>query len=85
MQDDSSRNREYRLPDAMLRHSEYLTHPIFHLNRSEAEMTRYMRRLADRDLALDRAMIPLGSCTMKLNATVEMHIGQGRIHGIAAQ
>jgi glycine dehydrogenase len=72
MIDDSSRNREYRLPDAALRHSPYLTHPIFHLNRSEAEMTRYMRRLADRDLALDRAMIPLGSCTMKLNATVQM-------------
>ena len=49
-----------------------MTHPIFHLNRSETEITRYMRRLADRDLALDRAMIPLGSCTMKLNATVEM-------------
>ena len=42
------------------------------MNRAEAEMTRYMRRLADRDLALDRAMIPLGSCTMKLNATAEM-------------
>ena len=52
--------------------TEYLTHPIFHLNRAEAEITRYMRRLADRDLALDRAMIPLGSCTMKLNATIEM-------------
>ena len=52
--------------------SAYLTHSIFHLNRAEAEMTRYMRRLADRDLALDRAMIPLGSCTMKLNATIEM-------------
>jgi len=62
----------YRLPDAMLRESAYMTHPIFHKNRAEAEMTRYMRRLADRDLALDRAMIPLGSCTMKLNATVEM-------------
>ena len=42
------------------------------MNRAEAEITRYMRRLADRDLALDRAMIPLGSCTMKLNATAEM-------------
>ncbi|MEM1314650.1 MAG: aminomethyl-transferring glycine dehydrogenase [Pseudomonadota bacterium] len=61
-----------RLPAALLRGSEYLTHPVFHMNRAEAEMTRYMRRLADRDLALDRAMIPLGSCTMKLNATVEM-------------
>ena len=52
--------------------SAYLTHPVFHMNRAESEMTRYMRRLADRDLALDRAMIPLGSCTMKLNATAEM-------------
>lgn len=72
MIDDSVANREYRLPEAMLRSSEYLTHPIFHMNRAEAEITRYMRRLADRDLALDRAMIPLGSCTMKLNATTEM-------------
>ncbi|GLQ35483.1 glycine dehydrogenase (decarboxylating) [Amylibacter marinus] len=62
----------YRLPSGMARQSEYMTHPIFHMNRSEAEMTRYMRRLADRDLALDRAMIPLGSCTMKLNAAAEM-------------
>jgi glycine dehydrogenase len=69
--DDSSKVA-YRLPDYALRESEYLTHPIFHLNRAEAEITRYMRRLADRDLALDRAMIPLGSCTMKLNATIEM-------------
>ena len=72
MKDDSKANRAYRLPASMLRESEYLTHPIFHLNRAEAEITRYMRRLADRDLALDRSMIPLGSCTMKLNATIEM-------------
>jgi glycine dehydrogenase len=72
MKDDSAANREYRLPVEMLRTDEFLTHPIFDMNRSEAEMTRYMRRLADRDLALDRAMIPLGSCTMKLNATAEM-------------
>jgi glycine dehydrogenase len=63
---------EYRLPKSLIRQSAYLTHPIFHMNRAESEMTRYMRRLADRDLALDRAMIPLGSCTMKLNATAEM-------------
>ena len=63
---------EYRLPNALIRQSAYLTHPVFHMNRAEIEMTRYMRRLADRDLALDRAMIPLGSCTMKLNATAEM-------------
>jgi glycine dehydrogenase len=61
-----------RLPQNLIRTSEILTHPIFHMNRAESEMTRYMRRLADRDLALDRSMIPLGSCTMKLNATAEM-------------
>jgi glycine dehydrogenase len=60
------------IPDALARRSDYLTHPIFHMNRAEAEMMRYMRRLSDRDLALDRSMIPLGSCTMKLNAAVEM-------------
>ena len=63
---------EYRVPDAMHRQSAYLTHPVFQMNRAETEMMRYMRRLADRDLALDRAMIPLGSCTMKLNAAAEM-------------
>ena len=63
---------KYRLPAALIRKSTYLTHPVFHMNWAESEMTRYMRRLADRDLALDRAMIPLGSCTMKLNATAEM-------------
>ncbi|MGR3803174.1 MAG: aminomethyl-transferring glycine dehydrogenase [Marinibacterium profundimaris] len=63
---------EYRMPDPLLRTSDYLTHPIFHMNRAETEMMRYMRRLSDRDLALDRAMIPLGSCTMKLNAAAEM-------------
>ncbi len=62
----------YRLPGNLLRTSQYLTHPIFHMNRAESEMVRYIRRLSDRDLALDRAMIPLGSCTMKLNATAEM-------------
>ena len=72
MKDDSQRHRLSRLPENLLRTSPFLDHPIFHMNRAEAEMTRYMRRLADRDLALDRSMIPLGSCTMKLNATVEM-------------
>lgn len=60
------------VPETMLRDSAYLTHPVFHMNRAESEMMRYMRRLSDRDLALDRAMIPLGSCTMKLNAAAEM-------------
>ncbi|WP_031499190.1 aminomethyl-transferring glycine dehydrogenase [Bryobacter aggregatus] len=60
------------LPAALARTSEYLTHPVFHRYRTETELLRYMRKLSDRDLALDRAMIPLGSCTMKLNATAEM-------------
>lgn len=60
------------LPDALKRTTAFLTHPVFHAHRSETEMLRYMRKLSDRDLALDRAMIPLGSCTMKLNATTEM-------------
>lgn len=63
---------ELGFPEDMLRTSDYLNHPVFHMNRAESEMMRYMRRLSDRDLALDRAMIPLGSCTMKLNAAAEM-------------
>lgn len=62
----------FELPAAVVRGSAYLTHPVFHTHRSETQMLRYLRRLSDRDLALDRTMIPLGSCTMKLNATVEM-------------
>ncbi|CAI2934896.1 aminomethyl-transferring glycine dehydrogenase [Aminobacter niigataensis] len=54
------------------RGKEFLTQPVFHANRSETDMMRFLRRLADKDLALDRAMIPLGSCTMKLNAAAEM-------------
>ncbi|MGW9285104.1 glycine dehydrogenase (aminomethyl-transferring), partial [Streptomyces diastaticus] len=60
------------LPGTLLREDAYLTHPVFHQYRSETAMLRYLRRLADRDYALDRGMIPLGSCTMKLNATTEM-------------
>ncbi|KND60886.1 Glycine dehydrogenase [decarboxylating] (glycine cleavage system P protein) [Candidatus Burkholderia verschuerenii] len=60
------------LPADLHRTSEYLTHPIFNRHHSETEMLRYLRSLADKDLALDRTMIPLGSCTMKLNATSEM-------------
>ncbi|MDY0329445.1 MAG: aminomethyl-transferring glycine dehydrogenase [Thiomonas sp.] len=61
-----------RWPQQLARSSDYLSHPVFHRYRSETEMLRYLRRLADKDIALDRAMIPLGSCTMKLNATSEM-------------
>jgi glycine dehydrogenase len=61
-----------RLPDKVLRTSKYLTHPVFNTNHSETGMMRYLRNLADRDLALDRTMIPLGSCTMKLNSVTEM-------------
>ncbi|MEO1064151.1 MAG: aminomethyl-transferring glycine dehydrogenase [Actinomycetota bacterium] len=60
------------LPTALARTSAFLEHPVFHRHRSETEMLRYLRKLSDRDVALDRAMIPLGSCTMKLNATTEM-------------
>ncbi|MGW1678149.1 aminomethyl-transferring glycine dehydrogenase [Saccharopolyspora sp. NPDC002376] len=60
------------LPLALLRTSEYMTHPVFHSHHSETSLLRYLRRLSDKDVALDRSMIPLGSCTMKLNATAEM-------------
>ena len=62
----------YQIPPPLCRTTPYLEHPVFHNHRSETEMLRYMRSLSDKDLALDRAMIPLGSCTMKLNATTEM-------------
>ena len=60
------------IPADLRRESPYLTHPVFHAHRSETAMLRYLRRLQDKDIALDRSMIPLGSCTMKLNATTEM-------------
>ena len=63
---------EPRIPTELRRTSEYLTHPVFHSHHSETGMLRYIRALSDKDLALDRSMIPLGSCTMKLNATSEM-------------
>jgi len=60
------------IPTPLARTSAFLTHPVFSRHRSETKMLRYLRKLADKDLALDRSMIPLGSCTMKLNATSEM-------------
>jgi glycine dehydrogenase len=60
------------IPIALRRTSDFLTHPVFNTHHSETEMLRYIRKLSDKDLALDRTMIPLGSCTMKLNATAEM-------------
>jgi glycine dehydrogenase len=60
------------LPPSLVRTSAFLAHPVFATHRSETEMLRYLRSLADKDVALDRSMIPLGSCTMKLNATTEM-------------
>ncbi|MDD9206465.1 aminomethyl-transferring glycine dehydrogenase, partial [Georgenia sp. 10Sc9-8] len=75
------------VPGDMVRESDYLTHPVFRSYRSETAMMRYLRRLADRDYALDRGMIPLGSCTMKLNSAVEMAAitwpGFARIHPFA--
>ncbi|HET9190971.1 MAG TPA: glycine dehydrogenase (aminomethyl-transferring), partial [Rudaea sp.] len=60
------------VPDELRRTSKFLTHPVFNTHHSEHELLRYLRALADKDLAMDRTMIPLGSCTMKLNATAEM-------------
>ena len=60
------------LPEPLVRRDDILTHPVFTEHRSETQLLRYLRRLSDRDYALDRGMIPLGSCTMKLNATSEM-------------
>ncbi|APU14341.1 MULTISPECIES: aminomethyl-transferring glycine dehydrogenase [Actinoalloteichus] len=60
------------LPEGLRRTEDFLTHPVFHRHRSETALLRYLRSLSDKDVALDRSMIPLGSCTMKLNATAEM-------------
>ena len=70
--DDFSTDIEPLIPAALRRTSAFLTHPVFNTHHSETGMLRYIRRLSDKDLALDRSMIPLGSCTMKLNATSEM-------------
>jgi len=70
--DETRLDIEGSLPAELRRTTDYLTHPVFHAHRSETAMLRYLRSLADKDYALDRGMIPLGSCTMKLNATTEM-------------
>ncbi|WP_441005418.1 aminomethyl-transferring glycine dehydrogenase [Arthrobacter sp. PsM3] len=69
---ESGSTEGFALEPAVERTSDYLQHPVFNTHRSETQLLRYIRRLSDRDLALDRTMIPLGSCTMKLNATAEM-------------
>jgi glycine dehydrogenase len=69
---DHAQGIEPMIPPSLRRQSPFLTHPVFNTHHSESEMLRYIRQLADKDLALDRTMIPLGSCTMKLNATSEM-------------
>ena len=85
--DALARDAQDAYPPALARSSEFLAHPVFNAYHSETAMLRYLRQLADRDLALDRAMIPLGSCTMKLNATSEMMPiswpGFARIHPYA--
>ena len=68
----SEADAKFSIPANLLRTDEYMQHPVFHKYRSETEMMRYLRHLSDKDLALDRTMIPLGSCTMKLNAAAEM-------------
>ncbi|RDS80742.1 glycine dehydrogenase (aminomethyl-transferring) [Dyella monticola] len=70
--DEADATTPDELPTALLRKDAFLQHPVFNTHHSEHELLRYMRMLADKDLALDRSMIPLGSCTMKLNATAEM-------------
>ncbi len=87
MRDEQGTQVESAVPKPLRRTSGFLTHPVFHLHRSETEMLRYIRRLEARDLSLTEAMIPLGSCTMKLNATSEMMAvswrGFNRLHPFA--
>jgi glycine dehydrogenase len=71
-EDDDLDGSTFRIPESALRTSEFLTHPVFNSHHTETEMLRYLRRLESRDLSLTTSMIPLGSCTMKLNATAEM-------------
>jgi glycine dehydrogenase len=70
--DDTISSSSFRIPQSAIRDSQFLQHPIFNTHHSETEMLRYLRRLESRDLSLCHSMIPLGSCTMKLNATAEM-------------
>jgi glycine dehydrogenase len=70
--DEVDQSTSDTIPGGLERTSEYLTHPVFSTHRSETALLRYLRALSDKDVALDRSMIPLGSCTMKLNATAEM-------------
>src|SRR5207245_389441 len=70
--DDDLGEPPFRLPEFAIRTSEFLTHPIFNTHDTETEMLRYLKKLESRDLSLTTSMIPLGSCTMKLNATAEM-------------
>ncbi|MDH3760335.1 MAG: aminomethyl-transferring glycine dehydrogenase [Gammaproteobacteria bacterium] len=82
--DDLDARVKTALPKTLIRSSDYLTHPVFNSHHSETDLMRYMRGLADKDLALDRSMIPLGSCTMKLNSATQLipvtWPGFGRIH-----
>jgi len=70
--DFTSGKKDYGIPKKLIRNSDFLTHPVFNMYQSETAMLRYLRYLQDKDIALDKSMIPLGSCTMKLNATSEM-------------
>lgn len=87
--DDAISASEFRIPAFALRHSEFLTHPVFNSHETETEMLRYVRRLESRDLSLCHSMIPLGSCTMKLNATAEMFpiswAGFAKLHPFAPE